>query len=130
MSHQSHSAGSRVATTTAPPALRTVLGPDLTCVVKSSRTAFPEAPNGSPFNSRVRRSLLRMIRKRRIGASTALEGAARSPGSVVIGAGGAVSIRVFGAPNSAMRVFRRADLEGDGVPDGAQALEGAKNVVG
>jgi hypothetical protein len=63
-------------------------------------------------------------------ALAALEDSARSTGSWVSGAAGAVGTGVAGAASTATRVFRRVDLDGDGVADEAQALTAAKQVGG
>ncbi|MDR6171150.1 hypothetical protein [Curtobacterium sp. SORGH_AS_0776] len=107
---------------------RFVFGRD---VVKSSRTAFPEVPDDFPDHLAL---TVKTAGDDDEGsenrALAALEDAARSTGTWVTGAAGAVGTGVSGAASSATRVFRRVDLDGDGVPDEAQALTVAKNVGG
>ncbi|WP_305738450.1 hypothetical protein [Curtobacterium sp. A7_M15] len=106
---------------------RFVFGRD---VVKSSRTAFPEAPEDFPDHLALTVKTASDDEGSDNRALAALEDAARSTGTWVTGAAGAVGTGVSGAASSATRVFRRVDLDGDGVPDEAQALTVAKNVGG
>jgi hypothetical protein len=106
---------------------RFVFGRD---VVKSSRTAFPEAPDDFPEHLAVSIKSASEGAESDSRAFAALEEAARTTGSWVSGAAGAVGSGMSSATTSATRVFRRVDLDGDGVPDEAQALTVAKNVGG
>lgn len=106
---------------------RFVFGRD---VVKSSRTAFPEAPETFPEHLTISADTDSEDAASESHALAALEEAARSTGSWVSGAAGAVGTGVSGAASTATRVFRRVDLDGDGVPDEAQALTAAKQVGG
>lgn len=112
---------------------RFVFGRD---VVTAARTAFPPPPDTFPTHLAVpakadddddepNRALV------------ALEEAAKSTGTWISGAAGSVSDGVASGAAAAgagvakaTKVFRRVDLDGDGVPDEAQALTAAKNVGG
>ena len=106
---------------------RFVFGRD---VVKSSRTAFPEAPDEFPVHLAVSAKSEPTDEPSDSKALAVLEDAARSTGTWVSGAAGSVGAGVSGAASSATRVFRRVDLDGDGVADEAQAVTAAKQVGG
>jgi hypothetical protein len=106
---------------------RFVFGRD---VVKSSRTAFPEAPDEFPVHLAISAKAEPTDEPLDSKALAVLEDAARSTGTWFSGAAGSVGAGVSGAASSATRVFRRVDLDGDGVADEAQAVTAAKQVGG
>lgn len=93
---------------------RFVFGRD---VVKSARQAFPEPPAEFPVHLAVDAESEDGDEPNR--AIAALEEAARTTGG-----------RIAGVADSATRVFRSVDLDGDGVPDEAQALTFVKGAGG
>ncbi len=87
-------------------------------VVTSSHSAFAEAPEKFPAHLAVPdKSLPEDIEPNR--ALLALENAAKSSGSWI-----------SGSASAATRVFRSVDLDGDEVPDEAQAFTAVKNAGG
>lgn len=106
---------------------RFVFGRD---VVKSAKTAFPEPPAEFPDHLALTVKTDSDDEESDNRALAALEDAARSTGTWVSGAAGAVGSGVSSAASGATRVFRRVDLDGDGEPDEAQALTAVKNVGG
>ncbi|RIX27851.1 SHOCT domain-containing protein [Amnibacterium setariae] len=93
---------------------RFVFGRD---VVKSARTAFPPAPEEFPAHLAVPLGDEEDDEPNR--AIAALENAARTTGG-----------RIVDAAGTATRVFRSVDLDGDGIPDEAQALTFVKGAGG
>lgn len=93
---------------------RFVFGRD---VVKSARQAFPEVPTEFPTSLSVPEKDSEEDESNR--AIAALEEATRSAGG-----------KIAGAADSATRVFRSVDLDGDGIPDEAQALTFVKGAGG
>lgn len=98
-------------------------------VVNASRTAFAEAPNAFPEHLAVKTKL--RAEKKDSESNRALEAlqdagktvsAGLATGALAVGAGVATAAGV------ASRPFRSVDLDGDGIPDEAQALTAAKGV--
>ncbi len=106
---------------------RFVFGRD---VVKSAKTAFPEPPAEFPDHLALTVKTDGDDEESDNRALAALEDAARSTGTWVSGAAGAVGSGVSSAASGATRAFRRVDRDGDGEPDEAQALTAVKNVGG
>jgi uncharacterized protein (DUF697 family) len=99
-------------------------------VINASRAAFAEAPeefparlaltvklDGEDDDSEPNRAL------------AALEEAAKSTGTWVAGTAGAVGDGVATAAGAVSRPFRSVDLDGDGIPDEAQALTAVKGAA-
>ncbi|MBT1607874.1 hypothetical protein [Curtobacterium flaccumfaciens] len=106
---------------------RFVFGRD---VVKSSRTAFPEAPESFPDHLTAPLKSDGTDGESESRAFAALEEAAKSTGTWVSDAAGAVGGGVANAAGSISKAFRSVDLDGDGVPDEPQALTSVKNLGG
>jgi hypothetical protein len=119
---------------------RFVFGRD---VVNASRTAFDEAPTEFPAHLEVEQDTSSDddLENEPNRALAALEDAAKTTGSWVVGTasavgGGvatgaaAVGSGVASAAGSVSRPFRGVDLDGDGIPDEPQALTAIKGVGG
>jgi hypothetical protein len=103
---------------------RFVFGRD---VVDAARAAFAEAPDAFP-------DYLDVLANHEGGddepnrAFEAFEGAAKAVGAGVSSGAGAVGMGVATAAGAVSRPFRSVDLDGDGIPDEAQALTVVKGV--
>lgn len=101
-------------------------------VVEASRQAFAEAPEEFPPSLaavvKVKESDSDIDDVEGIRAIAALKEAASVTGGWVAGAAGAVGGSVASTAGKASRPFRSVDLDGDGIPDEAQALTAAKDV--
>jgi len=97
-------------------------------VVEASKTAFDEAPRSFPEYLDVPAKAEKLDVGQSNRALEALEEAANAVGTRVSAGATAVGTSVTTAANAASRPFRRVDLDGDGVPDEAQALTAAKGV--
>jgi hypothetical protein len=99
-------------------------------VIAASRAAFPEAPEEFP----VHLAHVEVVDGEDEDAEpnralAALEDAARSTGTWVAGTAGAVGEGAASAAGALSRPFRSVDLDGDGIPDEAQALTAVKGAA-
>lgn len=99
-------------------------------VVNSSRTAFPAAPEHFPEHLDLAVEVESSDEDRDNAALAALQDAARSTGTWVSGAAGAVGGGVVSAAGSVTRPFRSVDLDGDGIPDESKAMTSVKAIGG
>lgn len=98
-------------------------------VVKSARDAFAEPPTEFPDHLRVTIEVNEADDAPNR-ALAALEDAGRATGTWITGTASAVGSTVASGAANVSRPFRSVDLDGDGIPDEAQALTAVKNVGG
>lgn len=105
-------------------------------VVNAARTAFPEAPAAFPVHLDIPEKDVDDDGESNR-ALAALEEAARATVGWISGAAGTVgsgvasgAVAAGAGVSKATQAFRTVDLDGDGIPDEAQALTAVKNVGG
>ncbi|MDY0912864.1 hypothetical protein [Rathayibacter festucae] len=98
-------------------------------VINASRTAFAEAPEEFPARLALSVKIDGEDDPEQNRALAALEDAAKSTGTWVAGTAGAVGDGVATAAGAVSRPFRSVDLDGDGIPDEAQALTAVKGAA-
>ncbi|QHF22502.1 hypothetical protein GTU71_14020 [Rathayibacter sp. VKM Ac-2762] len=97
-------------------------------VITASRAAFAEAPDQFPSRLALELALAGDDDDTEPNrALAALEDAAKSTGDWVAGTAGAVGGGITSAASAVSRPFRSVDIDGDGVPDEAQALTAMKS---